>query len=159
MFRFAVTHLRWLARVPGMPQVFDAMLLAWTALLRRPCLAAMEAVEAGALQIPGVRPGVHGLGGIEFIHSGRELGHLHGNGLLDVRVGREQARALVREGRAEPHHVFGESAWVSFWMRTVEDVPQAMDLLAMAMQGRFEGLPEKIGNRNHEIVSTGAGNV
>ena len=31
MFRFVVRHLRWLARVPLAPQLFDALLLAWTA--------------------------------------------------------------------------------------------------------------------------------
>jgi hypothetical protein len=49
----------------------------------------------------------------------------------------EQARMLVSEGRAEPHHVFGESAWVSFWIRTTEDVPQAMDLLQRAVGNRI----------------------
>ncbi|HWB60309.1 MAG TPA: luciferase family protein [Chthoniobacteraceae bacterium] len=133
MFRFVTRHLHWLSRVPGFPLLFDAMLLAWTAVMRRPCLAAMEAVEAGALAMPGVRVGVHRYGGTEFILAGRELGHMHGNGLLDVRVGAIEARRLVREGRAEPHHLFGESAWVSFWMRTPRDAATAMELLGVAI--------------------------
>lgn len=140
MFRFVTHRLRWLARVPGLPLIFDAMLLSWTALARRQRLRAIEAVEAAALQIPGVRRGVHRLGGIEFILVNRELGHLHGNGLLDVRVGAEQARILVRENRAEPHHLFGESAWISFQMLAVEDVPRAMDLLQIAM--RVPAMPQ-----------------
>lgn len=134
MFRFVVRHLRWLARVPGLPQIFDAMLVSWTALMHSKRLSAMEAVEAAALRMPGVRPGVHRMGGTEFLFSNRELGHLHGNGLLDVLVGAEQARALIRERRAEPHHIFGESAWISFWIRTTEDVPRAVELVETALR-------------------------
>ena len=132
MFHFVVKHLHWLTRVPGLPQFFDAMLLAWTTFLHRPRLAAMEAVEDAGSKLPGVHLAVHRMGGIEFRLDNRELGHLHGNGLLDVRVGLEQARRLVRERIVEPHHVFGDSAWVSFWMRTTEDVPHAIDLLKLA---------------------------
>jgi hypothetical protein len=134
MFRFVVRHLRWLARVPGAPQVFDALLVAWTAFFDRRCLAAMEAIEAAALQLPGVELRGHRFGGVEFTVAGRELGHLHGNGLLDVRIGWESAETLIGEGLASPHHMLGESAWVSFWVRSWKDIPQAMELLKIAGQ-------------------------
>jgi hypothetical protein len=124
-----VRHLRWLARVPGLPQIFDALLVAWTALFHRRRLRATEAIEAAALQQPGMELRMHRFGGVEFTVAGRELGHLHGNGLLDVRVGCKSARALVHAGQAEPHHVLGESAWISFWVQSTEDVPNAVDLL------------------------------
>jgi len=132
MFRFVVRHLRWLARVPGLPQLFDAALLAWTWLAHPARLAAMQEIEKHALTLPGVRLRAHWLGGIEFARGARELGHLHGNGLLDLFVGREQRDLLVAAGRAEPHHVFAQSAWISFWVRTPADTPSALDLLAIA---------------------------
>ncbi len=132
MFRFVVRHLRWLARVPGLPQIFDAALLAWTWLAHPARLAAMQEIETRALALPGVRLRAHWLGGIEFARGTRELGHLHGNGLLDLFVGREQRDALVAAGRAEPHHVFAQSGWISFWLRTPEDLPVALELLAIA---------------------------
>ena len=132
MFRFAVHHLRWLARVPGLPQLFDAALLAWTGLAHPSRLAAMREIETRALALPGVRLRVHRLGGIGFARGPRELGHLHGNGLLDLFVGREQRDALVAAGRAEPHHVFEQSGWISFWLRTPADTASALDLLAIA---------------------------
>lgn len=134
MFRFVVQHLRWLARVPGLPQCFDAVLVAWTVLFHRRRLAAMEAVEDAALKLRGIQLRVHRFGGVEFTVSGRELGHLHGNGLLDVRVGgREAARTLIAARRAEPHHILGESAWISFWVKSIEDVAKAMELLEIAV--------------------------
>ena len=132
MFRFVVRRLRWLARIPGAPQFFDALLLAHTAIFHRERLAAMEEIEAAALRLPGVRLRVHRLGGVEFFAGARELGHLHGNGLLDVNAGRELAAALVGAGRAEWHHVFGPSAWVSRWVRGRGEVADASALLRAA---------------------------
>ena len=132
MFRFVVHHLRWLARVPGLPQLFDTALLVWTRLAHPARLAAMQEIETRALALPGVRLRVHRLGGIAFARGRRELGHLHGNGLLDLFVGREQRDALVAAGRAEPHHVFTESGWISFWVRTPADTAPALGLLAIA---------------------------
>ena len=138
MFRFVVHRLRWLACIPGAPQFFDALLLAHTALFHRERLAAMEEIEAAALRLPGVRLRVHRLGGVEFFTGDRELGHLHGNGLLDVFAGRELAAALVNDGRAEWHHVFGPSAWVSCWVRGREDIAGATELLRAAFANGCE---------------------
>lgn len=132
MFRFVVRHLRWLARVPGLPQLFDTTLLAWTWCAHPARLAAMQEIETRALALPGVRLRIHRLGGIAFARGCRELGHLHGNGLLDLFVGRERRDLLFAEGRAEPHHVFAQSGWISFWVRTPADLPAALELLAIA---------------------------
>lgn len=133
MFYFVVRHLRWVACVPGLPQLFDALLLASTWAFCRSRLAAMEALEAEALRRPGGRLRVHRFGGMEFVEQGgRELGHLHGHGLLDVSVGRHAAKLLIANGQARPHHVFPRSRWVSFQIKSNADVPFALELLTMA---------------------------
>lgn len=133
MFNFVVRHLRWFARVPGLPQFFDGMLLAVTCVFRRSRLAAMETLEAEMLRLPGIRLKVHRLGGIEFVaQAGRELGHLHGHGLLDVSVGRHAADLLIATDQARPHHVFARSRWISFQIESNADVPFALELLRMA---------------------------
>jgi hypothetical protein len=131
-FEFVVRRLRWLARAPLAPQLFDSLLLAWTALMHADRLRAIEAIEEAATGIAGVRLTVHRLGGVGFSIGGRELGHVHGNGLLDLYTGRKLARELVAAGDAEPHHLFGESAWVSYRVRTAADVGQAVALLRCA---------------------------
>ena len=133
MFHFVVRRLRWLARIPGVPHVFDALLLTHTAIFRRPCLAAIEAITESMGQLPEVRLCMHRFGGIEFVAADRELGHIHGNGLLDVHLGREEATRCVGEGRAEWHHLFGPSAWVSYWVRSEADVTGAIALLRAAL--------------------------
>jgi len=126
--------LKWLARIPGAPQIFDAFLTAATALFRPARLRAMSAIEESVGQWPGMRVRVHRLGGIGFSHEGRESSHIHGNGLLDCFVGQDQRDALVSEGRALPHHVFPRSGWISFWINDERDVSAALELITMAAQ-------------------------
>ena len=134
MFRFAVRHLRWLARIPLAPHIFDAWLLAWTAMFHRETLRAIESLEAAALGLPGVSAARHRFGGFGFMCGGREFAHVHGNGLLDVKLTRERAAEVVAAGRAESHHVFGPSAWISFHIRTPDDCRPALALLDIAIQ-------------------------
>jgi hypothetical protein len=149
LFEFVVRRLRWLARIPLAPQLFDSLLLAWTALRHPNRLRAMEAIEEAAIGIPGVSLTVHRLGGVGFSLRGRELGHLHGNGLLDLFTGRKLARELVAAGRAETHHFFGESAWVSYWVRSGADVSQAVALIECALGRSTEPNPVE------KMVTTG----
>jgi hypothetical protein len=134
MFAFVVRKLRWLAKVPGAPQVFDAVLLLSTALLRPRCLRAISAVEKNARRFPGVTLGVHRLGGIGFFFQGKESSHIHGNGLLDCFVGRANRDELIRDGRALPHHIFPRSGWISFWIQDEEDVRPALELIRIASE-------------------------
>src|SRR3954463_13863474 len=72
IFEFVVHRLKWLARVPGAPQIFDAFLLATTALLRPARFRAISAIETAVASWPGMRVRVHRLGGIGFFYDGRE---------------------------------------------------------------------------------------
>jgi hypothetical protein len=71
-------------------------------------------------------------GGLGFVRNGREFAHVHGNGLLDVKLTSARAAELVSLRRAEPHHVFGPSAWISVWLKTPADCKPALALLAEA---------------------------
>lgn len=113
------------------PQLFDSLLLTWVWIARRDCFQAIEALEAEMLLLPGVKLGIHRFGGMEFasVANGRELGHLHGHGLLDVHLEPPQALALIAAGRVRPHHVFPNSGWISFQLESSADVPFAVELL------------------------------
>jgi hypothetical protein len=132
IFHFVVRKLKWLATIPGAPQLFDAMLFSATALFHPARLRAISAVEEAVNELPEVRPGVHRLGGIGFFFRGKECSHIHGNGLLDCFVGRANRDALVRDERASPHHVFPRSGWISFWIKDGNDVRPAIDLIRIA---------------------------
>ena len=66
----------------------------------------------------------------DFFHCGKETGHIHGNGLLDCFVGRENRDSLLRASAGvTAHHVFPRSGWVSFFVRSPEDVERAIELI------------------------------
>src|SRR3954451_14095085 len=117
MFAFIVKRLRFLARVPGLPQIFDALLLTHSWIFRRPvfrAIAELETEAAAALPIE-MRP--HRFGGTGFYLDGRELAHVHGNGLFDALLPKAARDHFVQRGIAQTHHVFPNSRWVSFWIR------------------------------------------
>lgn len=131
VFHFVVRRLRWLIRIPFLPQLFDTLLVAWTSVARPRRLKAMMAMESALRD--RVDLAVHGYGGVEFRDGrGRQLGHIHGHGLLDVCLSRSQAQRLIDEGRVLPHHIYPDSGWVSFQLESPEDVPSALALIEMA---------------------------
>jgi hypothetical protein len=133
IFALVVRRLRWLARVPLFPQVFDTALLISTALFSPSRLRAISAVEKEAQRLPDVNLGVHRYGGIGFFFRGKEMSHIHGNGLLDCLVGRTNRDLLLQErGGVTAHHVFPRSGWISFFVKDRDDVERALELIQIA---------------------------
>ncbi len=71
----------------------------------------------------------HRFGGIEFRIGRRELGHLHGDVLLDIPFPQSVRDEMVASGIAEQHHVLPQSGWVSFYIRTEADIERGISLL------------------------------
>jgi hypothetical protein len=90
---------------------------------------AQKRIVEAASQWPDVDIKPHRYGGLEFRLGRRELGHIHGDRLLDVPFPKSVRDELVASGEAEPHHILPDSGWVSFFLRTEEDVPRAIRLL------------------------------
>jgi hypothetical protein len=129
MLSWLARHLSFLRRIYLLPQLLDSVLLAYT-LVRHPQTArAIHALEAEVLAWPGVTTRIHRFGGTEFRLGSREIGHVHGHGLLDIPFTRSIRDEVVCAAIARPHHIFPQSAWVSFDLRTPADVPQAAALL------------------------------
>jgi len=139
IFRFVVKELRWLARIPVLPQLFDAGLMITTMLFNRPRLRAMEMFENAVCGKYAIQKRPHRFGGVGFFIGTTEIGHLHGNGLLDLFVGKSFRTEQVRQGHALPHHVFPDSGWISFWLRSPADLARALDLFEIASKYRTNG--------------------
>ena len=139
MFKFVVKKLRWLARIPALPQLFDSGLVIATMLFDRPRLRAMEMFESAVCRKYAIQRRPHRFGGVGFFVGTTEIGHLHGNGLLDLFVGKSFRTEQIRQGRALPHHVFPESGWISFWVRRPADIARALELFEIASVYRRSG--------------------
>jgi hypothetical protein len=136
IFAFVVRRLRWLARIPGLPQFFDAMLLIVTALFNRERLRAIELFEQVALAEPNIEIRPHRFGGTGFFVGNNEICHLHGNGLFDAFVGRLMQTRLVGGGDVLKHHVYPNSGWISFWIENRAHALRAIELMKVARNYR-----------------------
>lgn len=79
-----------------------------------------------------IRP--HRYGGLEFRLGKRELGHIHGDALVDIPFPKAVRNEIVAAGKAEPHHILPNSGWVSVFLRANEDVERAIGLLEHSFQ-------------------------
>lgn len=77
----------------------------------------------------GVRAAPHRYGGMEFRLDRRELGHIHGDRLVDIPFPKRVRDEIVAAREAEPHHILPDSGWVSLYLRTDDDVDRAIRLL------------------------------
>jgi hypothetical protein len=80
---------------------------------------------------PGVEARPHRFGGTEFMVDHREIGHLHGDRLVDLPFPRRIRDELVASGRAVPHHILPDTGWVSRWIRGPEDIPAVVALFRL----------------------------
>lgn len=94
--------------------------------------AAAEMIKQEILSWPGVSARPHQFGGIGFhVNETKEMGHLHGENLIDLPVSPQIRRSLVDSGRALPHHIYPESEWVSYWIRGKDDVQNVTALFQL----------------------------
>src|SRR5688572_31196436 len=77
----------------------------------------------------GVTPKPHRFGGVEYVIGRREVGHIHGDQLVDIPFPKKVRDEIVAAGRAQPHHILPETGWISFYLRHESDVEQAIALL------------------------------
>lgn len=129
MLAWLFRHFPRLRLVYGLPQLLDALLLLHTLLFHRERALAVQHIEKALLSWPGVTTKPHRFGGVEFNLSRHEIGHLHSHGLLDILVTQSLRDDTVQSGRAQPHHIFPRSAWVSVWILSQDDIPNALLLL------------------------------
>lgn len=82
----------------------------------------------------GIESHPHRFGGMEFRIGKREIGHIHGDSLVDIPFPKKVRDKIVAAGEAEPHHILPETGWVSFYLKEEGDVEKAIDLLQRSYQ-------------------------
>ncbi len=78
---------------------------------------------------PGVTTAPGRFGSVRFLVGRRELGHLHGDSLVDIPFPRAIRDRLVAEGKVVPHRPLPDSGWASRPIESREDVQAVIDLL------------------------------
>ena len=82
----------------------------------------------------GVSTAPHQFGGVEYRLGTRELGHIHGDHLVDIPFPKKVRDEIVDAGLAEPHHILPETGWVSVYLHEESDVQKVISLLHRSYQ-------------------------
>jgi predicted DNA-binding protein (MmcQ/YjbR family) len=93
-----------------------------------------DAITKAVTAWEGVTVAQHRFGGVEFVVGTREIGHIHGDHMVDIPFPKKVRDQIVAAGRAQPHHILPETGWVSFYLRQDEDVELAITLLDESYQ-------------------------
>jgi hypothetical protein len=94
--------------------------------------AEFDILKAWIADLPDVTSGPHRFGGIEFKVHGLEFMHFHGQTHLDIRLPMsDQARILV-EGKAEKHAYAPQAGWVTFRIKSNEDIDKVKEIVRLA---------------------------
>lgn len=101
---------------------------------------------------PGLAEASHRFGGVEFKIGKREIGHFHGDTLLDVPFPKKVRDELVAAGRADPHHILPQSGWISFRIRSTPDVDAAVALLRQS----YDIISEQVARRKTQSEAAAA---
>jgi hypothetical protein len=130
MFRFTIKYFGFLKFVPGMALLFDALLKLCT-LVTNPSLPDwIDDIEKEVLTWPGTTITTHKYGGLQFNYQGKELGHIHSNGLLDMLLSRKIKTSIMQQNsRIKDHHSFKNSGWISLYMQFYNDKNLVLELL------------------------------
>ena len=92
-------------------------------------LGAQALITKAVTSWAGVTVAPHRFGGVEYVIGKREIGHIHGDHMVDIPLPKKVRDEIVAAGRAQPHHILPETGWVSFYLRQDNDVEQAIALL------------------------------
>jgi len=94
-----------------------------------PLRGASKQIVETLLRWEGIETHPHRFGGTEFKIGAREIGHIHGDYLVDIPFPKKVRDEIVAAGKAQPHHILPETGWVSFYLREGGDVEKAIILL------------------------------
>ena len=99
-----------------------------------PVSGAKKRIEEALLSYSELKAQPHRFGGTEYRLGRREIGHVHGDYLVDIPFPKKVRNELVAAGRAEPHHILPQSGWVSIFLDGPADVDRAIELLRYSFQ-------------------------
>jgi hypothetical protein len=97
-------------------------------------VSAAEKIGQAVLSWPRIESHPHRFGGAEYSVGRREIGHVHGNHLVDIPFPKKVRDEIVAAGEAQPHHILPDSGWVSLYLRSEADTERAIKLLKLSYE-------------------------
>jgi hypothetical protein len=139
MFTFIIKYFGFLKFIPGLVIVFDCLLKVLTFITKPALLDWIDEIETEVLNWDGTFASMHKYGGLQLNYVGKEIGHIHGNGLLDMLLSRDLKNSLLKHNRIMEHHSFKNTGWISFYICTKDDAQYALELLKLSYKKMSTG--------------------
>jgi hypothetical protein len=92
----------------------------------------LKTLEEQVSAWPGVSAEPHRFGGRGFRLGKLEIGHMHNDGAVEIPFPRSIRDQLLKEGLAERHRFVPDSGWVTFYVRTEDDLRHAAWLMRLS---------------------------
>ena len=127
-FKKFIRTFGFLKNIPVLPQIVDVLMLGYSFIFRREVAQCIDALETEIREWNNVNRHLHKYGGIQFDVGKKEMGHIHGNGMVDIHFPMAIRNELIETGKALPHHTLPNSGWISIWIRTKEDKDIILEL-------------------------------
>ncbi len=134
LFGIVTRYLGFLKAIPLLPHLFDAFMRMFTFCSKREITYAIESIEEKLNKEEHVMISIHKYGGIQFNYKNKELGHIHGNGMVDVLLNRKLKAELMAKGWVQEHHTFKDSGWITMFVKNKNDVEIAVEVLKMSLR-------------------------
>lgn len=120
-----------------------------------PVKGAHEKIHAAVTSWSEVAAHPHRFGGTEYRLGERELGHIHGDALVDIPFPKKVRNEIVAAGRAEAHHILPASGWVSLYLNEPADVENAILLFKQSYDlALAQRLRHAVANQAGELQET-----
>jgi hypothetical protein len=104
---------------------------------------------------PNIETHSHRFGGREFRRGSAEVGHVHTSGTVDIPFPRVIHDVLLAEGLAEEHRWVPNSGWITFQVRSPEDLVHALWLMRISyLRYALKSVPDA-----HELLERESGEL
>jgi len=74
----------------------------------------------------------HRFGGRKFRFGNAEVGRMHTGAVVDIPLSRSIPDALLDQGRTDEHHWVPNSGWITFRVRSEDDLKHALGLMRLS---------------------------
>lgn len=121
-----------LKEIPFLPILIDEQIRLFTFIFKPGLFFLMSEIIKEIKTWEGVSLHTHRYGGIEFRVANKEIGHLHGGGLLDILFDKHTKDVLVKNKRISEHHLIKNTGWGSLYIRENSDFQEIVYLLRIS---------------------------
>ena len=132
-FKFIIRYFGFLKAIPLMPHIFDVLMRLHSFCFRREITDAMDKIQEELNKDTNITISIHKYGGIQFNYKNKELGHIHGNGMVDVLLNKKMKSELIAKKWVQEHHTFKDSGWVTLFLKSDNDIEIAVKVLKMSL--------------------------